>query len=119
MVLLLDEVAAVALVILVLRILEIKFPLAITIIAGLLFGIIVFIIHKAVIPTFHKKQITGAEGLTGLEGEVIEPLTPVGTIKVCNEYWKAKSVGKNIAAGKEVEILGLDGLTLKVRLKDP
>ena len=118
MVLLLDEVAAVALVIVVLRLLEIKIPLVITIIAGLLFGVVVFIIHKAVIPTFHKKQITGAEGLTGLEGKVIERLTPVGTIKVGNEYWKAKSVGKNIAAGKEVEILGLDGLTLKVRLKD-
>jgi len=94
LVLLLDEAAAVVLVLLVLWVLEIKIPLVITIITGLLLGAIVFVIHKAVIPTFHKKQVTGAEGLAGLEGEVIEPLMPVGTIKVGNEYWKAKSVVK-------------------------
>ena len=34
------------------------------------------------------------------------------------EYWKAKSVDEDIAAGEEVEILGVNGLTLAVRLKD-
>jgi len=82
-----------------------------------LLGTLVFIIHKAVIPTFHRKKVTGAEGLIGLEGEVIEPLTPNGLVRVKGEYWKAKSVGKNIAVGEEVEILGLVGLTLKVKRK--
>ena len=77
----------------------------------------VFVIHEAVIPSFHIKQVTGGEGLVGLEGEVIEPLTPVGVIKIKDEYWKAKSVSENIAVGEEIEILGLDGLTLKVKRK--
>ena len=118
LVLLLDEAAAVALVLLVLWVLGIEIPLPITIVVALLLGALVFVIHKAVIPTFHKKQVTGAEGLMGLEGEVVEPLNPVGVIRTKGEYWKAKSAGGNIAVGEEVEILGLHGLTLTVKRKN-
>ena len=117
LVLLLDEAVVVALVLFVLWVLDIEIPLPIAIVAALLLGIIVFITHKAIIPTFHKKKVTGAEGLIGLEGEVIEPLTPKGLVSVKGEYWKAKSVGENIAVGEEVEILRLEGLTLKVKHK--
>jgi len=117
LVLLLDEAVVVALVLFVLWVLDIEIPLPIAIVAALLLGIIVFITHKAIIPTFHKKKVTGAEGLIGLEGEVIEPLTPKGLVRVKGEYWKAKSAGENIAVGEEVEILGLNGLTLIVRSK--
>ena len=118
LVLLLDDAAAVALVLFVLWVLKIEIPLPIAIVMALLLGTVVFIIHKAVIPTFHKKQVTGAEGLVGLEGEVVQPLTPRGMVSVKGEYWKSKSVGENIAVGEEVEILALDGLKLMVRLKD-
>ncbi len=117
LVLLLDEAAAVVLVLLVLWGLGIEIPLPIMIAVALVLGAVIFITHKAIIPTFHKKKVTGAEGLIGSTGEVIEPLTPVGVIRVEGEYWKAKSVHKDIAAGKEVEILGVAGLTLTVRLK--
>ena len=118
LVLLLDEAAAVGLVLVVLWALGIEIPLPIAIVAALLLGALAFVIHRAVIPTFHKKRVTGAEGLIGLEGEVIQPLTPVGVIRTSGEYWKAKSVGENIALGEEVEILKLEGLTLIVKLKD-
>lgn len=118
MVLLLDEAIVVGLVLLVLWVLGIEVPLLITIPVALLLGAIIFVTHKAVIPTFHKKKITGSEGMVGLKGTVIEPLTPVGVVRVEDEYWKAKSVGGNIAAGEEVEILGLDGLTLMVKLEN-
>jgi len=118
LILLLDEAAAVGLVFLILWVLRIEIPLPITVVAALLLGAVVFVIHKAIIPTFHKKQVTGAEGLIGLEGEVIKPLTPVGVIRVEGEYWRAKSVVEDITAGEEVEILGLDRLTLMVKLKN-
>lgn len=117
LVLLLDEAAAVVLVLVILWALKIEIPLPIAVFAALLLGGLVFVIHKAVIPTFHKKQITGAEGLIGLEGEVVEPLNPQGVIKIKDEYWKAKSVGENIAVGEEVEILKVDRLTLMVKRK--
>ena len=118
LVLLLDEAAAVALVFFILWALGIEIPITIIIAIGLLVGIIIIITYKAVIPSFHKKQVAGAEGLIGLEGEVVEPLVPIGAIKVGGEYWKAKSAGENIGASEEVEILGVEGLTLMVRLKD-
>ena len=118
LVLLLDDAAALVLVFLVLWFLGIKISLPILIVIALLLGTFVFITHKVIIPSFHKKKVTGAEGLIGLEGEVIEPLMPVGVIRTKGEYWKAKAVGENIAVGEEVEILGLNGLTLMVRLKD-
>ena len=49
---------------------------------------------------------------------MIKPLTPVGAIKVVGEYWKAKSVDGDIAAGEEVEILRINRLTLEVKRKD-
>ena len=118
LVLLLDEAVALALVLLVLWALGIKIPLWATIVIALLLGTFAFITHKVIIPSFHKKKVTGSEGMIGLDAEVIEPLMPVGVIRVEGEYWKAKSVDEDIAAGEEVEILGLDRLTLTVRLKD-
>jgi membrane-bound serine protease (ClpP class) len=117
MVLLLDEAIVVGLVLLVLWALGIKIPLLIAIPVALLLGALIFVIHKAVIPTFHRKRITGSEGMIGLKGEVTQPLTPMGTVRVGDEYWKAKSVADNIAVGEEVEILGLEGLTLRVSRK--
>ena len=116
-VLLLDEAVAVALILLVLWALGIEVPLPVMIGLALLLGAFIFVTHKVIIPALRKKKITGSEGMVGLEGEVVKPLTPVGVIMVGSEYWKAKSVDKDVAAGEEVEILGVDGLTLKVRLK--
>ncbi len=116
--LLLDEAAALLLVLLVLWGLGIKIPLWVTVVIALLLGTFAFITHKVIIPSFHKKQVTGSEGMIGLTGTVIEPLTPVGVVMVGDEYWKAKSVGENIAAGEEVEILRLNRLTLEVQHKD-
>jgi len=118
LVLLLDEAVAVALVLLVLWALGIKIPLWVIIVIVLLLGTFIFITHKVIIPSFHKKKVTGSEGMVGLEGEVIEPLTPVGVIRIRGEYWKAKSVGEDIAVGEEVEILGVNRLTLEVKHKN-
>ena len=115
LVLLLDEVAALVLVLLVLSVFNIRIPLWVTIVIALLLGGFVFMVHKVIIPSFHKKPVTGSEGMIGLEGTVITPLTPFGVIMIEGEYWKAKSVDENIAVGEEVEILRLNRLTLEVK----
>ncbi len=118
LVLLLDEALALLLLLLVLWVLGVQISLPITIGIALLLGTFAFITHKVIIPSFHRRKVTGSEGMIGLKGEVIKPLTPVGVIRIEGEYWKAKSVDEDIEAGEEVEILGLAGLTLTVRLKD-
>jgi len=116
--LLLDEVAALVLVLLVLWFFKIRISFEIVIVIALLLGTFVFITHKVIIPSFHKRRVTGSEGMVGLVGEVIEPLAPVGVVRVEGELWKAKSVDEDIAAGEDVEILGLKRLTLEVKSKD-
>ncbi len=117
--LLLDEVAALVLVLLALWFFKIRIPFAVVIVIALLLGTFGFITHKVIIPSFHKRKVTGSEGMIGLEGEVIEPLTPVGVVRVEGELWKAKGVeDDDIAAGEDVEILRLEKLTLEVKRKD-
>lgn len=117
LVLLLDDAAALVLVLLVLWFFRVAIPLWAMVVIGVLLGTFVFILHRAVIPSLHRKKVTGSEGMLGLKGEVVEPLTPVGVIRVEGEYWKARSVDGNIAVGEDVEVVELKGLTLKVKRK--
>lgn len=119
LVLLLDEAVVLTMVILVLRYFRVQIPLPTTIVIVLIVGALVLMVHIAVIPSFHRKQVTGREGMIGLQGTVIASLTPVGAVMVNGERWKAKSVdGDNIEVGEDVEIVRMEGLTLKVgRLK--
>ena len=115
LVLLLDEAAVVVVIILVLHFLEIRIPLPITITIAIVGGICIFLIHVAVIPSFRRKQVTGREGMVGTQGRVVKPLTPIGTIIVNGEYWRAKSLDDFIEVDEDVEIVGLEGLTLRVK----
>ena len=99
LVLLLDEAIAIALVIAILWFFKISLPLWVTIVIALLLGAFDFITHRKIIPSFHLRQVTGAEGMVGLEGEVVESLTPDGVVTVQGEYWKARSVDDNVETG--------------------
>ena len=114
---LLDDVAALALILLVLWIFKIKLSLPIVIFLALLFGTLTFVIPKAIIPSLHKKRVAGAEAMIGLEGQVVESLTPSGVVKVAGELWKAKSVDGDVAKGEDVEVLKLNRLSLEVKRK--
>ncbi len=116
--LLLDEAAAVALVWLALWYFEVVIPLPVIILGGLALGGLIFIIHRAVIPSFHRKQVTGSEGMLGQLGQVSEPLKPKGTVRVGGESWRAVSFGETINAGEEIEVVALNGLTLTVKRKE-
>lgn len=119
LVLLLDDAAALGLVLVVLWFFKVRVPWSVIIVIGLLLGSFVFIAHKALIPVLRReKSATGPEGMVGLTAFVTEPLAPAGTVRVSDELWKAQSVGGNITAGAEVEIVAVEGLMLKVRLKE-
>jgi membrane-bound ClpP family serine protease len=118
LVLMLDEVAVIVVILLVLHFLGIQITLPIKICAGIILIIFVLLRHVLVIPSFHRKQATGREGMIGEQGKVVEPLSPLGVITVRGEYWNAKSAESTIETGKNVEIVGLEGLTLIVERKD-
>jgi len=118
LILMLDEAVVIVVILLILHFLGIQITLSIKIGAGIIFVFFVFIRHVAVIPSFHKKVVTGREGMIGEQGKVVKPLTPVGVITIKGEYWSAKSVDDSIEVDENVEIVGLEGLTLRVKRKD-
>lgn len=114
---LIDDIAILAVVLLVLWLFKVKFTLPIISAISLLFIGRVYMTYCAVKHSIDKRQGAGSEVMIGLEGEVIEPLTPTGVVRVWGEYWKARSVGDDIAAGEDVEIVRVNRLSLDVRCK--
>lgn len=118
MICLLDEVAVVALVLLALWYFKIKLPVPVIIVLVLLLGALVFLTYRVIIPSFHRKQVTGREAMVGLEGTVTESLSPNGVVRVAGEYWQAISVDGNILVGEEIEVVASVKLTLTVKSKE-
>jgi len=117
LVLLIDEALALALVLLILWAFKIAISLPVAITLALLIGTSAFVFHKVVIPSFHKEQVTGWEGMVGQDARVVETLAPVGVVRVEGELWKAKSVEDDIEAGEDVEVLEVKKLSLEVKRK--
>ncbi len=114
---LLDDAAALFLIIWLLQALNIQLPLPIIILIAVLVGAFVFIGYEALVPDSRRRPVTGKEGMVGLEGRVVETLSPVGIISVGGEHWRAKSVDGDVGVDESVEILGVERLTLRVRRK--
>jgi membrane-bound serine protease (ClpP class) len=55
----------------------------------------------------------GPETLVGMRAEVLQPLTPVGLVRVRGEIWNARASAP-VGAGGTVTVSGMDGLTLLV-----
>jgi membrane-bound serine protease (ClpP class) len=62
-----------------------------------------------------RRVTTGAQGMVGRQAVVIERLAPDGRVRVGDESWNALS-SEPLEAGTEVEITGVSGLVLRVRV---
>ena len=59
--------------------------------------------------------VSTAETVVGNVGIVTKDLAPTGTVKLTSESWTAIADDEEmIAAGERVEVVGLEGLTLRV-----
>jgi membrane-bound serine protease (ClpP class) len=75
------------------------------------------IIIIAVTRSLRLPEITGTGELAGLQGKAQTALAPEGMVFVRGEIWKARS-DEPLEAGDRVEVLGVDGLELRVRKAD-
>ena len=57
---------------------------------------------------------TGAEGMVGEPGEVLERCNPRGRVRVRNEIWNARTDPGTAEVGERITVRGVDGLTLIV-----
>ena len=114
---LIDDIIILAVVILALWYFKVALPLWAMILIGLALGAFIFVRTWAVLPSLRRKKVTGAEGMIGLLGEVVESPTPGLVIRVSGEYWQAECRDGDIETGEEVEIVGIDRLKLEVKRK--
>jgi len=64
--------------------------------------------------TFMRPQTAGMDEMMGLVGRCETAIDPTGKIFVRGEYWNCVA-DESIAVGDPVEVLGIQGLTLRVR----
>lgn len=76
--------------------------------------LLILLVGYLVFKSQRRKPTTGLEGLLGEIGEVREKLNPTGKVFVHGEYWNAEGDGE-VAVGERVEVVGFDGMRLKVR----
>jgi len=74
----------------------------------------VFLVLERVFRVHSVKTTTGIQGLVGMIGEARTDLTPKGSVFVHGELWNAHS-DTPISAGQKVQVLAVEGLTLKVK----
>jgi membrane-bound serine protease (ClpP class) len=77
-------------------------------------GIFAFAVGAGV-RALYRKPSTGAAGMVGQMGVARSALAPGGDVSVQGELWRAVAEGEPVAEGERVTIVGMDGLTLKVR----
>jgi membrane-bound serine protease (ClpP class) len=77
------------------------------------FAAILIILLVAFFRSFTQKVTTGDEGMVGLIGIAENDIYQSGRVRVRGEYWNASS-SSPITAGREVKILAVDNLKLKV-----
>ena len=64
-----------------------------------------------------KMPLISLDTLVSTKGKTVTYLNPRGYIRLGSELWRAKSAS-NIDAGKEVTVVGVEGMTLLVKLSD-
>ena len=77
-------------------------------------GIVVFAVGRS----NFREQTAGVSELIGLVGKATTALDPEGKVFVRGEYWNANADGE-VGQGQAVEVMGVDGLLLRVRRANP
>jgi len=116
---LIDDAVVLALIFVGLWLFHVKITWVLILIIALVMVAFILIMHKAVVPSLRRRKVTGTEGMIGMVGRVTEPLDPEGTVKIKDEYWKARAAEGNIGVNEEIEVVGIAGLHLEVKRKIP
>lgn len=92
---------------------EMRVRLATAVACGVAFGLITVFLVRIAIRARRNKVITGPQALIGNIGIAQQALAPRGQILVHGELWQAES-SDPAAAGEQVRVRSVDGLTLLV-----
>ena len=84
--------------------------------AGLGFGVVSFWLAWVAVRARRNKRLLGPQAMVGSVARALTPLTPMGQVAVRGEIWQAcvAAGAGDVAAGSQVTVRGVDGLTLTV-----
>ena len=110
----LEEAAIVIVVLVGLSQLDIKVPIGVLIAVMVVFAIFSVLLYRAGSQALRRKPVA-LSVMVGTKGKAVNPLAPVGLIKIKDELWEAESIGDKVGIGDEVLVIRQDGLKLLVR----
>ncbi len=93
--------------------LQVSWP--VLIVAAVIALVFFMAVIQAVARAMRRPPAMGTESLVGATGVATSPLEPLGQVRLHGETWKARAEGENLLKGEEIEVLGIEGLTLVVR----
>ena len=85
--------------------------LVVAIVALLFFSVVV----RKIAVAMRRPHATGLNSLIGATGVVRMALEPFGQVKVNGELWRARSEEGELVEDAQIEVVGIEGLTLVVR----
>jgi len=72
-------------------------------------------VYRLAVQAMHAPVLTGTAPLLGATGNVRRAEGWDGTVWIASELWSATSLDGALVVGDEIEVVGIDGLTLRVR----
>lgn len=88
---------------------------SVALVMSAIFGFVVYKVAQAK----RLKVKGGPEQLIGLTGSAVSRLAPIGEVRVEGQIWKAETISGTVSEGDYVEIVGREGLILRVKPKQP
>ena len=92
---------------------EVTLAITLTIVA-----VIVALIFYVGVKAQFRRVKTGKEALIGAKGVATTDLKPKGEVRVLGEFWEATVQDGEIANGQAVEVVGMEGMFLVVKLAE-
>ena len=93
---------------------EMQVPLRILLPAAAVMAAGTILLVRLVVAARRRRPVTGSEGLIGRGAVAETDLRPDGWVLVVGELWRGVADGE-VASGERVTVVGVDGLTLRVR----
>jgi membrane-bound serine protease (ClpP class) len=87
--------------------------IAVALVMSGIFGLVVYKVAQA----RRMKVKIGPEQLMGKTGTALSELSPRGEVRVEGQTWRALSLGGHVKQGELVEVVGREGLILRVKAK--
>jgi len=112
---LLEQAVLVAVVLWVFPLIDINLPLWVLIPASIVLQAYNVFSYRKSIRALRAQPMLGMPNMVGSQGETVRSLSPDGLIKIRGELWAATADNGSIANGRNVTVVGQNGLKLVVR----